>query len=336
MSHSVVPVIDIEPYRIGDTAAKRGVAEQVESACRDIGFLTIIGHGVPDALTTRCYNLAKQFFDLPASEKNVVARPRPDTIRGYSGVANEGLSYTLGDAAPPDLKESFDIGSVDFHDAGDVYFYGRKAGPHFAPNIWPDRPPEMTAIFTAYFRAMERLSVDLMRLFALSLRLPENFFDAKIDKSINILRVLNYPDQPDQPLPRQLRAGAHCDYGGLTIVRQEVAPGGLQVRNQAGEWTDVAPVPGAFVVNIGDLMMRWTNDRWVSTLHRVANPPRVLARRSRRISLVFFQTPNYDASIECIPTCVAPGEVAKYDPITAGDYLTSKFVQQTTFSDASA
>lgn len=329
MTLKSVPIIDLAPYLKGTPEGKAKVAAEVGRACTDIGFLTIIGHGVDNALIEKCYSVSKAFFDLPHAEKSKCDRPEPDQVRGYSEVGGEGLSYSLDNPAPPDLKESLTIGPVDVP-AHDPYFHGPAAGPHFAPNLWPAKPAELKAVWTDYFRAMELLSAQLMRIFALSLDLPEHFFDDKIDKHISMFRVLSYPDQPQEPLPNQLRAGAHSDYGSLTIVRQEDAPGGLQVRNRDGEWVDVKPLAGAFVVNIGDLMMQWTNDLWISTMHRVVNPPRDKALGSRRISLVFFHQPNYDAMVSCLDSCHDAAHPAKYAPISSGDHLRNKFVKQTT------
>jgi isopenicillin N synthase-like dioxygenase len=329
MTMKAVPVIDLAPYLEGTARGKAAVAAQVDRACTDIGFLSIIGHGVPNDLIEKCYSVSKEFFDLPLEEKMKCARPEPDWVRGYSQVGGEGLSYSLDNATPPDLKESLSIGPTDVPES-DAYFHGPAAGPHFAPNLWPARPPELKRVWADYFKAMEVLSAQLMRIFALALELPEDFFDDKIDKHISMFRVLNYPEQPDLPLPGQLRAGAHSDYGSLTIVRQEDAPGGLQVCNKDAEWIDVKPVTGAFVVNIGDLMMQWTNDLWRSTMHRVVNPPRDKATGSRRISLVFFHQPNYDAMVSCLDSCRDAGQAAKYEPISSGDHLRSKFVKQTT------
>ena len=320
-----VPTIDLSPYLGGTPEGKAKVAAEVGRACADLGFLSIVGHGVPNALIEQCYEVSKAFFDQPLAEKMKCDRPRPDWVRGYSMVGGEGLSYSLDDPAPPDLKESLSIGPVDVP-VNDPYFSEDKAGPHFAPNLWPAAPAELQPVWIEYFKAMQTLSAQLMRIFALALDLPEHFFDDKIDKHISMFRVLNYPDQPEPPLPGQLRAGAHSDYGSLTIVRQEDAPGGLEVRTHDGEWVGVKPVPGGFVVNIGDLMMQWTNDRWRSTMHRVVNPPRDLALGSRRISLVFFHQPNYDAMVSPL----AAGEAPKYEPISSGDHLRSKFVKQTT------
>lgn len=323
-----VPVIDISPYRAGTARGKADVAAQVGRACRDIGFLTIVGHGIADSVIDDFYSASKKFFDLPVAEKNKIKQPRPDAARGYSGVGEEGLSYSLNERTPPDLKESITFGAPEIPD--EPYYFAPDARQFFAPTPWPQEPSEMEAAACAYFRAMETLSAQLMRIFALALDVPEHFFDDKIDKHISNLRALNYPDQPETPVPGQLRAGAHSDYGSLTIVRQEAAPGGLQVLNQDEKWVDVPPIPGAFVVNIGDLMMQWTNDLWRSTMHRVVNPPRDQALGSRRISLVFFHQPNYDALVSCLDSCRDPGRRAKYAPITSGEHFIGKFVKQTT------
>jgi isopenicillin N synthase-like dioxygenase len=333
VSTSTVPVIDLTPFREGGEAGKRAVAALVGAACRDIGFLTISGHGIPDALIQRCYDTAAEFFALPIEEKMRCERPAPDQVRGYSAVGGEGLSYSLGEPAPPDLKESLTIGPTDVP-LGDPYFNGPAAGPHFAPNLWPDRPADLHQVWTAYFAAMETLAADLMRMFALALDLPEAFFEDKINHHISMFRALRYPSQAEPPLPGQLRAGAHSDYGSLTILRQENRPGGLEVRDKSGAWVPVVAIPGTFVVNIGDLMMQWTNDTWISTMHRVVNPPWEKAGDSDRISLVFFHQPNYDAIVSCLDSCQSAAHPAKYAPVSSGDHLRSKFVRQTTL-DAS-
>jgi isopenicillin N synthase-like dioxygenase len=122
--------------------------------------------------------------------------------------------------------------------------------------MWPPSPPAFRPAVTAYYRATEKLGADLMRIFALALELPEDFFADKIDRHISALRIINYPEQPRAPLPGQLRAGAHSDYGTLTILLGENQPGSLQVYAKSGQWMDVLIPPQSFVINIGDLMMR--------------------------------------------------------------------------------
>jgi len=325
-----VPVIDLAPYFEGTEEGKQKVAAEVSRACRDIGFLVITNHQIPDELVTRISEASRNFFRLPMVEKRKVERPRPDMVRGYSAVEEEGLSYSLEDAAPGDLKESFSIGPVNV--PSDEYFQGPEAGPHFAPNVWPENSPEFKEIYAEYFGAMSNLAAELMRIFALALKLDEHYFDNKIDKEISMLRALSYPIvKPENIKKGQMRAGAHSDYGSLTIVKQDDSPGGLQVKNRNGDWIDAPKIEGSFVVNIGDLMMNWTNDEWISTLHRVANPPVTSNATKPRQSIVFFHQPNYDTMIECLPGVLAEGEQPLYPPISSGDHLKSKFVKQTTF-----
>lgn len=328
MTLMTVPIIDISPYWTGCETNKRAVARQIDEACRDIGFLIISGHHVPQSLTDAVDDVSRAFFDLPLLEKMQVVRPAPDVTRGYIPIEGESVARSRGESAPGDLNESFMIGPVEV--GNDAYYTGPAAGRHFAPNLWPNRPENLRDVYTAYFHAMSELARTLMRLFALALGQPETYFDNKIDRHISRLRVRNYPAQNEPPQPGQLHAGAHCDYGSLTILKTEDKPGGLQAYNQAGEWVDVPAVPGCFVVNLGELMARWTNDYWVSTLHRVINPPREAGPQSRRQSLVFFHNPNYDAVIECIPSCQNPERPARYPTTTSGEHLRSQFVRTQT------
>ncbi|RMX04920.1 isopenicillin N synthase family oxygenase [Corticibacter populi] len=324
-----VPIIDLQPYFSGTSEGKEKVAEAVDQACRSIGFLVIVNHQIPRELIERVYVLTRRFFALPLEEKRKVDRPSPDMVRGYSGVAEEGLSYSLEEEAPPDLKESFSIGPSNVPD--DEYHRGKAAGPHFAPNVWPENLPGFKEAYEEYFQVMSELAAAMMRIFALALKLPEHYFDDKIDEHISMFRSLSYPHLKDGIQPGQMRAGAHTDYGSMTIVRPDSARGGLQVCNRDGNWVDVPHVEDGFVVNIGDLMMQWTNDEWISTLHRVINPPEDSTSDDKRQSLVFFHQPNYDAVIECLPGCSSAANPPHYRPITSGDHLHSKFVKQTTF-----
>jgi isopenicillin N synthase-like dioxygenase len=320
-----VPIIDLAPFLSGSPDRRRRVAADVGRACEEIGFLIVKGHGVPGELVDQMYDVSKRFFDLPLEEK-MKAR-RPERSRGYGPMGEEALSYGLGKAAPADVKEGLYEGPMDVPDT--PYFRGPEGAPHFVPNVWPERPSELPDIWRAYYGQMERLAGDIMRTFAVALDLPERFFADKIDKHVSRVRAINYPDQREEPLPGQFRAGEHTDYGTMTILRIEDAAGGLQVKTRQGEWLNVEAEPEAFVVNIGDLMMHWTNDRWISTLHRVLNPPRDATLGARRISLAFFHQPNYDALIECLPSCRGPGNPAKYPPVTSGEHRNRKFAATT-------
>lgn len=323
MTSTPVPVLDISPLRQG-AAARRALAAEVDRTCRDIGFMVIEGHGVDPRLIEGVEGVSREFFDLPLAEKLRIVRPAPDVTRGYMPFKAEVLVSSRGGDAPGDLNESLMIGPIDVTDGS--YYTAPAAGRHFAPNLWPDRPYGLRPLYEAYYRAMDALATDLMALFALALDLPEDFFRTSIDRNISRLRIRNYPAPLVPPEPGQLRAGAHSDYGSLTILKTEDRPGGLQVQDKGGNWSDVPHVPGCFVVNIGDMMARWTNDRWVSTLHRVVNPPPDRAAESRRQSIVFFHNPNYDARVACLPSCADADNPPRYPPTTSGGHLREKFV----------
>ena len=241
---------------------------------------------------------------------------------GYSPLQAETLAKSLGEETPPDLKESFSIGPLEQaapkENEPDANF-------RYAKNLWPQEPENFRAAWCAYYRAMGELAARIMRVFAVALGLREDFFGGVIDDPISAMRALNYPNQTAPPQPGQLRAGAHSDYGSLTILRADAAPGGLEIFTPEGEWQAVPMMPNAFIINIGDLMARWTNDHWVSTLHRVVNPPRDSSGSTRRQSIAFFHQPNWEAEISCIPTCLSAGETAKYSPVRSGEYLMGKF-----------
>jgi isopenicillin N synthase-like dioxygenase len=173
---------------------------------------------------------------------------------------------------------------------------------------------------------MEVLAARLMRIFAMALDLDEDFFRDKTDRHISGIRANHYPEQIEPPRPGQIRAGAHTDYGAVTVLLPDAVPG-LQVLSRQGEWVDVTAPAGAFVCNIGDLMQRWTNDRWISTMHRVVNPPREVAAGNRRLSIPFFHQPNYDAPIECLPSCCGPDNPPRYRPVTSGQHRLTKFLR---------
>ncbi len=302
-----VPTLDLTPFRAGPPAEQSRLVAAVAEACETLGFLTVIGHGVPPAVLAQASAAARVFFDLPDREKRRLALT-PAGV-GYSPLKGERLAATLGRATPADLKESFNVGA------------------DFTHNQWPAAPATLRPALEAYYRALSALAADLLSVFATALALPPAYFADKIDHAASFLRVINYPPPATPPEPGQLRAGAHTDYGTLTILRAENVAGGLQVRARTGQWLDVAAPPEAFVVNLGDMLMRWTNDRWISTLHRVVNPPLAAGAASRRQSLVFFHNPNPEAVIACLPTCCDAAHPPQYPPITAGAFIAAKAAQ---------
>jgi isopenicillin N synthase-like dioxygenase len=326
MPESIVPVVDVGPFRTGTAAERRAVAAAVDRACREIGFIVVAGHGVPDELVSRTFAMAQAFFALPEADKRRLAPADGDVQRGYIALGAQAVAYTRGGESPPDLNERFRIGRVDVPD--DAY-HGARRARFFMPNVWPDAIDGFEAALRAYYREMETLSATLMRIFAVALDLPEAFFDGAIDRHITAMSAIHYPPQPGPPEPGQLRAGTHTDYGSLTVLKVQDGASGLQVHDAAtGRWRDVLPVPGAFIVNIGDLMAQWTNDRWVSTLHRVVNPPEQTAARASRLSLAFFHQPNEDAHVECLPSCRSHDSPPKYAPTTSGEHLMTKIRKQ--------
>lgn len=320
---TAVPIIDVAPARSGSHTTRRGVAREIGAACERTGFLMVTGHGLPQSLIDDADGLSRAFFDLPLDEKLAIAIGTRG--RGYRRMGSTTLASSRGEEAPTDLREQLVTGGDA--DPADPYYRQPGAARFFPPNVWPVRPAALQTVWHAYYAAASRLAAQLMRLFALALDLPEDFFDRKIDRHITQLVSVNYPGQAAPPLPGQLRAGAHTDFGSLTLLATDGSPGGLQVLMADGAWHDIKPVRDAFIVNLGDLMAQWTNDRWRSTVHRVVNPPTDVAAGSRRHSMVFFHQPNFDAMIECLPTCLAPGERPKYPPVTSGDHLAAQLAR---------
>ena len=312
-----IPVIDIAPFL--DGSDPDGVARAVAKACEDIGFLTIVGHGVAPEIIEQMRAVSRAFFDQDMAAKERVRRANLDHARGYFRYGEVALAKSLGVQTPPDLKEVFSMGPP----TAPVALSGDDVALHFGANLWPDAMPELRVAFTAYFGALALLASQMMELFAMALGVERHFFADKIDHAPSSLAAVNYPEQAVAPLPGQTRAGAHSDYGTLTILLSENRPGGLLVRDRAGAWVDVVTRPDSFVVNIGDLMMQWTNDRWISTVHRVVNPPPD-ALGSRRQSIVFFHNANHDAVVECIPTCRGPG-APLHATVLAGEHRLAKF-----------
>ena len=309
----MVPVIDV-------SRSERTVARELDDVCTDVGFFQITGHGFDDGLLEQTWSIVRAFFDLPLPERLDAARPRPDYPFGYVPIAGETLSNSLGDGGLPDLKEIFNMGPVrrdprTLADADEELL--------LSPNLWPGSLPELQPILEDYFLAMESLSARLLHLSAIGLGLESDFFTKRIDCGTSALRALNYPSQERESLPGQLRAGAHTDYGTLTILRQDAAPGGLEVLDHSRSWMPVPSVDGAFVINVGDMLAQWTNDRWRSTLHRVVNPE--VGAPARRQSIAFFHNANFDCEVACLPTCTSPTNPPRYAPVKAGPHLVSKF-----------
>ncbi|CAN5733727.1 2-oxoglutarate and iron-dependent oxygenase domain-containing protein [soil metagenome] len=324
MSDFVFPIVDLAPWYAGG-AGRQTVASQVREACETIGFFAVRGHRVPGAVIEQMRSTSRAFFDLPVPRKMAVARPRPEQNRAYHAEGTETLARLAGNESPPDYKEVFAMGPPDIAPDDPHFHSAPGAYPNYAPNLWPAEPADFTAAWRTYWAAMEDLQDTLCRIFSRALDLPEDWFERHLDHHCSMLRALNYPPQAERPLPGQLRAGAHTDLGMLTILKNEAADGGLEVRDIEGRWHEAPVVEDGFIVNIGDLLMRWTNDRFVSTLHRVANP--LAGGGSRRLSIAYFVAPNYDSMIECVPTCRTDGVAGKYPAVTVAGYRNERFAR---------
>ena len=304
--------VDTDPTRLQEEA------EKLDAINRDLGFFCVAGTGIDPDLIDRMYDVTARFFHLPREVKETSYRRDDIGMRGWEPAGERALGWSLGLDTPPDMREVF--GSSREVDTTDPYYKTVEGASYFfAGTNWPAAPEEFRATWLEYYGEMERIAGLIYRVMEAALGEPPGWFEQFNDRHASPMISNYYPPTTTAPLPGQLRAGAHTDYGAFTILYQDDAPGGLQVYdNEADEWIDVVPTPGAFNINIGDLLAAWTNDRWVSTLHRVTLPPfDESAGVPWRISVPFFQQPNADALIECIPGCEGP-DGPKYEPITSG------------------
>lgn len=307
VSAASLPIIDIAGLS-GSLADRQRVGARLRAACLDKGFFYISNHGVSEALVDDVFREAAAFFALPPDQKAEVDKAKSKANRGYEPLQGQ----TLEAGAPPDLKEGYYIGPEHGPDHPRVI-----AGTfNHGANQWPALRPNFRPVMEAYLEVMLELSARMMRGIALSLDLPEDYFAHYCSDVMATVRLLHYPPHPPHALPGQKGAGAHTDFGGITLLRQD-NNGGLQVWDQSsGSWIHADPVPATYIVNLGDMIARWTNDRYRSTVHRVVN-----TSGRERYSVPFFYTGNYTHKVECIPTCLGPGETPKYPPTTVEAHM---------------
>jgi isopenicillin N synthase-like dioxygenase len=316
-----VPVIDIACFRMlyADAAARSAVVRQVDEAARTVGFMQITGHGIPGTTRREFTNATDAFFALDAGVKARYRCP-PGINRGYTPPKAESLANSLGLASAADLFEAMNVGTstADFPGTGlpeDVY----------APNVYPgDEVPGFEAAVTDWFRAAGQVARTMVRIFGAALGGREDYFEPFTDHSIDVLRMNNYRlPGPDVELEKdQLGMGAHTDYGIVTVLWADQVPG-LEIHGADGNWHPVMPADGALLVNLGDAMARWTNEEWISTMHRVA-APRVNGALVPRRSAAYFHDGNVDAVIDPLPSCVTESNPARYQPVTVGEHLAAK------------
>ncbi|TBU98852.1 isopenicillin N synthase family dioxygenase [Stutzerimonas kirkiae] len=303
-----LPVIDIGDLSSDDPARIAALAERLHRACRDKGFFYVVGHGIDPALQQAVFDHAAEFFALPEAAKAALDKRHSPANRGYEALRGQVLEA----GTPPDVKEGFYIGPEldDQHPAVQAGRFNHGA------NQWPAECPEFSGVMLRYLDEVTGLGERLMGLLALSLGLPREHFADYCREPLTTLRLLHYPPQPAKPQPGEKGCGAHTDFGGLTLLLQD-ANGGLQVWDaNSGEWLVATPIPGSYVVNLGDMIARWTNDRYRSTLHRVVN-----SSGHERYSVPFFYSGNPDHLVECLPGCLAEGAAPRYPAVTVEEHL---------------
>jgi len=305
-----IPLIDFGDFLVGHLAERKAVAAKIGRACHDIGFFYLTNHGVPEALVARTFAEARRFFDQPMAKKLEIDIEKSPCHRGYFKVGGENLDPAK-QTAGGDLKEGVKIG----RDLGPDHPLVKAGTPLHGGNLWPRDLPGWQGAMQSHFDALVGLGKQIMHAFALSLDLDECYFDRHLTDPMATLGPLHYPPQRGAITEKQLGAGAHTDFGCLTILAQDMN-GGLQVKNAAGTWIDATPVPGSFVINIGDMMARWTNNLFASTQHRVIN-----TSGAERYSLPFFFDPNFDAPVAALPTCTGPDRPPAFPPTTGGQHL---------------
>lgn len=303
-----IPLIDVGGLRGTDAAARADVARQLRAACEQRGFFYIRNHGVPAELVAQVFAASEAFFDQPMPAKLALDKSHSPCNRGYEPLRAQRLEA----GAPPDLKESFYIGEEVAADDPRVLAGRFNTGP----NQWPAGVPAFRETMAAYFETAHALGAMIVRGLADSLDLPAGYFEGYLQEAAATLRLLHYPPQPPNPAPGEKGCGEHTDFGGVTLLLQDET-GGLQVWDAAERaWIDAPPIPGTYVVNIGDLFARWTNGHYHSTLHRVIN----VSGRERH-SVPFFFTGNPLHEVACLPTCLAPGESPRFAPVTVEEHL---------------
>ncbi|MDG1936050.1 MAG: 2-oxoglutarate and iron-dependent oxygenase domain-containing protein [Paracoccaceae bacterium] len=289
---------------------RKGLSKKLDIICRDSGFLLISGHQVPDNVIQAQWAAVSSFFALSQEVKNKASAPYPGYPYGWIGPNREALAASKGEKTPPDLKESFNGGPLNVPEGlSDQQAYEFC----YQPTLWPNINGFQSA-WQAYYAEMERLAVRIMAALAEALGLKGDFFDPFIQQPISALRALYYPATSAQTQTGQQRAGAHTDYGSLTILLPQAGTSGLQILHK-DEWVNVPTLENCFVINIGDLMALWTSQQWISALHRVVAIP----DQPSRHSLAFFHQPDWDSEITPIFS------EKPFHSVKSGPYLMEKF-----------
>jgi isopenicillin N synthase-like dioxygenase len=302
-----VPVLDLSPLNDGGDLAS--LARQLRHACVTTGFFYVARHGIPDATVEGIFAATRRYFDLPLEHR----LPHRMDEKYRRGFMPQGINQHPGFA--PDLKESYEIG-VDLPPSDPDVAAGL---PLHGPNRWPADCPWLREASEAYFAETDALGRRLLKVFAVSLDMPQDTFLAACTKPMVQMRLFHYPAQPPIGDDKAFGVAPHTDYGMITMLLQDPI-GGLELKKRDGEWIGAPYVPGTLVINIGDLFQRWTNDVYTSNQHRVVN-----RSGKERYSIPTFFNLDYNSVVSCLPTCQSADNPAKYPPIKSGDYLLSRF-----------
>jgi isopenicillin N synthase-like dioxygenase len=301
-----MPILDLRDWIAGGPIAP--LAAQFKAACSKTGFFYVINHGMPQHVVDCVFDAARRYFALPIEER---LKDKIDE-RFRRGFMPTGVTQHPGHK--PDLKESYVLGLDLAPDDPDV-LAGR---PLHGPNKWPADKPWLKEAAMDYFNHTVELGKRLLQVFAVALELPEDFFLKYTKKPMVLTNLYHYPPQA-APTNLELGAAAHTDYGTLTILAQDPI-GGLELQTRDGHWVSAPYIEGSLVINLGDLVKVWTNEHYVSNLHRVAN------RTGRdRYSIPTFFNVDYDTPVACLPQFRSDEGPPRYPPIKSGDWLVSRF-----------
>ncbi|PZO81215.1 MAG: isopenicillin N synthase family oxygenase [Mesorhizobium amorphae] len=307
---SQIPILDVSALYGTDEGAIRDTAATLRDHLENIGFLYVVGHPIPRSEVEAVREASKRFFALPEEEKLKLKIDK--NFRGYLPFAGSTIvTSSVATVSKPNQSESVFF----MHEVAEDDPRVKEEKPLQGPNQWPDEAslPGFRETIDAYVEAMGTLARKMARAIAISLNMPADSLDRYFDEPTTFLRLLHYPTQKQEE--GLFGSAPHTDYGFITLLAQDDV-GGLEVKNKAGEWVPAPPVPDSFVMNVGDILARWSNDQFVSTPHRVIN------RSGReRYSQPFFFDPSMDETIEALPACVPEGSAPKFEPVLYGDYL---------------
>jgi len=301
-----IPVVDLAEFLSGDTAKKAAFVQQLGKAYEDTGFVAVKNHGISNELITELYKNVQQFFSMPIDIKKKYEKPELAGQRGYTSFGKE---HAKGSEAP-DLKEFFQFGQT-VNDNDPI-----KA--EYPPNVSVGEVVAFTPTFFRAYRAFEKSGLALLQAIALYLALDEHYFDLYVHNGNSILRAIHYPPIIQEP-KSAIRAEQHEDINLITLLVGASADG-LQILTKQNEWVGVTSLPEQIVVNVGDMLQRFTNNKLNSTTHRVVNPSRDKWHTSR-FSIPFFLHPKSNMSLACLPSCIDADHPKAYPDATAGEYL---------------